>query len=96
MMRVAANLSWLFTETAGSTIITRCTAARDAGFKAVEFAWPGTTPATDLRQTLQDTGITPVLMNCYAGETIDEFRFDSFWSISKAIWKYILICLQLL
>ena len=69
-MRVAANLSWLFTEVAGSTLASRCVAAKQAGFLAVESAWPGITGVTaeDFKLALQGNGLTPVLINCYGGE----------------------------
>lgn len=67
-MRVTANLSWLFTE-AGSTVAARCGAARAAGFKLVESDWPGAVTPDQYKTALTDTGLTPVLVNCYQGDT---------------------------
>lgn len=65
MPRFAANLSMLFTE---EDFLDRFKAAADAGFKGVEYLFPYDYPAADIRQRLDDFGLTQVLFNLPAGD----------------------------
>ena len=84
MPRFAANLTMLFTEL---PFLDRFEHAAKAGFKAVEFLFPYTFSASDIRQRLDTNGLTLVLHNLPAGnwdagergiaclpDRIDEFR----------------------
>lgn len=64
MPRFAANLSMLFT---GHAVRDRFAAAARAGFRAVEMQFPYAVAAADLRQCLDDNGLTLVLHNFPAG-----------------------------
>lgn len=66
-MRAVANLSFMFKE-AGPNVASRCMAAAEAGFTAVESDWPGETlPAERYRDALKEARLTPALINCYQG-----------------------------
>ncbi|MBZ9558474.1 MULTISPECIES: hydroxypyruvate isomerase [unclassified Modicisalibacter] len=65
MPRFAANLSMLFTE---EEFLDRFEAAADAGFKGVEYLFPYDYPAADIKQRLDDHGLTQVLFNLPAGD----------------------------
>lgn len=65
MPRFAANLGWLFTE---HPFLDRFAAARDAGFRAVEFAVPYEHRAPELAARLADNGLECVLVNLPMGE----------------------------
>ena len=60
-LRFAANLSLLFTEL---PFMERFSAAREAGFDAVEVLFPYDCPAQDMRDQLVWNGLSFVLMNC--------------------------------
>lgn len=60
MPQFAANLSFLFTEL---PFPKRFAAASKAGFRAVEFLFPYTYPAQDLRLWLDDAGLELALFN---------------------------------
>lgn len=64
MPKIAANLSMLFTEL---PFLERFAAAKAAGFKYVEFLFPYDYPAEQIRQLLDDNGLTLVLHNLPAG-----------------------------
>jgi hydroxypyruvate isomerase len=64
MPRFAANLQWLFTE---HTFLDRIGAARDAGFRAVEFPTPYDHPAAEIRARLDRHGLECVLFNTPSG-----------------------------
>lgn len=68
MPRIAANLSFLFTDL---PLLDRPAAAAEAGFDAVEIQFPYDAPAQDLRDRLLWAGIPLVLFNApppnYAG-----------------------------
>ena len=64
MPRLAANLSFLFTEL---DFLDRFAAARAAGFTAVEFLFPYAYPVRDLRQRLDDNGLELALFNISPG-----------------------------
>lgn len=64
MPRLAANLSFLFTEL---DFLDRFAAARAAGFSAVEFLFPYAYSARDLRQRLDDNGLELALFNISPG-----------------------------
>jgi hydroxypyruvate isomerase len=64
-MRFSANLSFLFKEV---PFVERFGRAREAGFKAVEFMWPGTGELAAVELALADTGLEVVLFNFDAGE----------------------------
>ena len=65
MPRFAANLTMLFTEV---PFLDRFERAAKAGFKAVEFLFPYAFEAAQIRQRLDDHGLTLVLHNLPAGD----------------------------
>ena len=65
MPRLAANLSMMFNEV---PFLDRFAAARQAGFEAVEFLFPYEFPAKELRQRLDDNGLTQALFNMPPGD----------------------------
>ena len=65
MPKFAANLTMLFTEV---PFLDRFEKAAKAGFKAVEFLFPYPYAASELKQRLQDNGLTLVLHNLPAGD----------------------------
>jgi len=65
MPRLAANLSMMFNEV---PFLDRFAAARQAGFEAVEFLFPYDFPTKDLRQRLDDNGLTQALFNMPPGD----------------------------
>ena len=64
MPKFSANLSMLFTEL---PFLDRFEAAARADFKAVEFLFPYSYPAREIRQRLDDHGLSLVLHNLPAG-----------------------------
>lgn len=64
MIRLAANLSMLFTEYA---FIERFSAAAAAGFHGAEYLFPYDFEANDLRSALEETKLTQVLFNLPPG-----------------------------
>ena len=84
MPKFAANLTMLFNEV---PFLDRFALAAQAGFNAVEFLFPYAYQATEIRQRLDDNGLTLVLHNLPAGDwdagdrgmacnplRVDEFR----------------------
>ncbi len=65
MAKFAANLAMLFTEL---PFLDRFEAAAKAGFKAVEFLFPYAWTAEEIKQRLDDNGLTLVLHNLPAGD----------------------------
>lgn len=65
MPKFAANLSMMFPELEAPA---RFQAARDAGFKAVEYLRPYGYPVADLKQWLADAGVELILMNSPPGD----------------------------
>ncbi|XP_066961089.1 putative hydroxypyruvate isomerase isoform X2 [Macrobrachium rosenbergii] len=65
MMKVAANLTFMFTEAGG--LLARYKAARKAGFLAVECAFPYSVPAEDVASALREAGLKQVLINSDPG-----------------------------
>jgi hydroxypyruvate isomerase len=65
MPKLAANISWLFTEV---PFIDRFAAAADAGFEAVEFQFPGGVPPAEIAARLQRHRLTLALFNMPAGD----------------------------
>jgi hydroxypyruvate isomerase len=65
MPRFAANLGWLFTE---HPFLDRFAAARDEGFRAVEFAAPYEHPAPELAARIADNGLECILVNLPMGD----------------------------
>jgi hydroxypyruvate isomerase len=65
MPRLAANLSFLFTEVA---FLDRFAAAAQAGFRGVEFLFPYDWPAATLRARLDAQGLEQVLFNLPPGD----------------------------
>jgi hydroxypyruvate isomerase len=63
--RLAANLSWLFTEL---PLIERFAAAAEAGFRAVEMLFPYELPATSVRAQLDAHDLALVLLNLPPGD----------------------------
>ena len=62
----SAHISWLFTELPYRE---RVTAARRAGFRHIETAWPGRSDGEQLESELRlQEGIDVVLLNCDAGD----------------------------
>lgn len=67
-MKIAANLSMLFTEL---PLIERAQAAAAAGFDGVEIQFPYELPAIRLKEELQRAGMPLVLINLPAGDLMD-------------------------
>lgn len=65
MVKLAANLSMLFTEI---PFLDRFAAAAQAGFKAVEFLFPYDHDARVVAERARDTGVEVVLFNVPAGD----------------------------
>jgi hydroxypyruvate isomerase len=65
MVKLAANLSFMFTEVA---FLDRFGAAAEAGFKAVEFLFPYEWPAEELQRRLAAHGLTQALFNLPPGD----------------------------
>lgn len=65
MVKLAANLSMLFTE---HDFLDRFAQARDAGFRAVEFLFPYDHPPEAVAQAAQQAGVAIVLFNCPPGD----------------------------
>lgn len=65
MIRLAANLSMMFTE---HDFLDRFAAAAKAGFRGVEYLFPYDFPASELRARLDDQGLTQVLFNLPPGD----------------------------
>ncbi|SEN35644.1 hydroxypyruvate isomerase [Halomonas caseinilytica] len=65
MPKFAANLSMLFTEV---DFLDRFEAAAKAGFKGVEYLFPYDFEADEIKQRLDDNGLTQVLFNLPAGD----------------------------
>jgi hydroxypyruvate isomerase len=64
-MKIAANLSMLFTE---GPLAERIMAARIAGFDGVEIQFPYELPALQLKELLERAGLPLVLINLPAGD----------------------------
>ncbi len=64
MVRLSANLKWLFTEL---PLLDRFEAAARAGFAAVEYPTPYEQPVETLAARLRETGLRLVLINTPAG-----------------------------
>lgn len=60
MLKVAANITLLFP---GLPWLDRFSAAREAGFKAVEMMFPYHLPTQDIQNALADNGLAMVLIN---------------------------------
>jgi hydroxypyruvate isomerase len=65
MVRLAANLSFLFTEAA---FLDRFEAAAKAGFKGVEYLFPYEWPAKEIADRLRANGLTQALFNAPGGD----------------------------
>ncbi|MFC0324887.1 2-oxo-tetronate isomerase [Halomonas organivorans] len=65
MIRLAANLSMLFTE---HDFLDRFTAAVDAGFRGVEYLFPYAHSPEALRTALDESGVEQVLFNLPPGD----------------------------
>ena len=65
MLKLSANLKWLFTEV---PLLDRFAAAARAGFQGVEYPTPYEQPAATLKGRLDDSGLRMVLINTPAGE----------------------------
>jgi hydroxypyruvate isomerase len=65
MPRLCANLSMMFNEV---PFLDRFAAAAAAGFTGVEFLFPYEHPAAEIRQHLDDAGLTQVLFNAPPGD----------------------------
>ncbi|MGE5408924.1 MAG: hydroxypyruvate isomerase family protein [Syntrophothermus sp.] len=63
-LRWSAHVSWLFTE---HPYLERPQAAREAGFRLVESAWPGPVEREGLPRALAEQGLSVPLLNCPAG-----------------------------
>jgi hydroxypyruvate isomerase len=66
MTRFCVNIGFLFTEL---PYLERFAAAREAGFEAVEFAWP-TVPQDDVVGALREAGVGVAQMNMDAGDLV--------------------------
>jgi hydroxypyruvate isomerase len=65
MLKLAANLSFLFTEL---PFLDRFAAASDAGFRAVEYMFPYDYDSDEIRRRLETNGLQQVLFNLPAGD----------------------------
>lgn len=65
MVRLAANLSMMFTEV---PFLERFAAAAQAGFRGVEYLFPYEVPAAEIRERLDRHDLTQVLFNVPAGD----------------------------
>ena len=65
MLKLSANLKWLFTEV---PLLERFDAAARAGFAAVEYPTPYEQPIATLAARLRDCGLQMVLINTPAGD----------------------------
>ncbi len=65
MPKLAANLSWLFTEI---DFLERFNAAAQAGFRGVEFLFPYEFKTSDISSRLQDNDLEVVLINAPPGD----------------------------
>jgi hydroxypyruvate isomerase len=65
MLKLSANLKWLFTEL---PLLDRFDAAAQAGFAAVEYPTPYELPVGTLAARLRDCGLAMALINTPAGE----------------------------
>lgn len=65
MVRLAANLNFLFTET---SFLDRFALAKQHGFEAVEYPFPYEHPERELANHLQDNGLKQALINLPAGD----------------------------
>jgi hydroxypyruvate isomerase len=65
MLRLCANLSWMFGE---HPFLERFDVAARAGFAGVEILGPYQHPAAELRVRLQGAGLTQVLINSPSGD----------------------------
>jgi hydroxypyruvate isomerase len=65
MLKLSANLKWLFTEL---PLLDRFDAAARAGFEAVEYPTPYEQPVATLAARLRDCGLRMVLVNTPAGD----------------------------
>ncbi|MEX1303710.1 MAG: 2-oxo-tetronate isomerase [Rhodovibrionaceae bacterium] len=65
MPKFAANLTWLFTE---HPFLERFSAAAGEGFSGVEYLFPYAWSRSELRQQLQDAGMSQVLINAPPGD----------------------------
>jgi hydroxypyruvate isomerase len=64
-MRFSANLSFLFKDVPFAERFAR---ARDAGFRGVEFVWPGIEELPAVERAIADTGLEVALFNFDAGD----------------------------
>jgi hydroxypyruvate isomerase len=64
-MRFSANLSFLFKD---APLVERFGRAREAGFEAVEFMWPGSEELPGVERALAETGLEVALFNFDAGD----------------------------
>ena len=65
MLKLSANLKWLFTEL---PLLDRFDAAAQAGFTAVEYPTPYEQPVATLAARLRECGLTLALINTPAGD----------------------------
>jgi hydroxypyruvate isomerase len=65
MIKLAANISFLFTEL---PFLERFAAAADAGFRAVEFGFAYDVPTRELAMRLRDNGLILALINTPSGD----------------------------
>ena len=65
MLRLSANLRWVFTDV---PFLERFEAAARAGFEAVEYGWPYDHQPSAIRERLADHGLRMVLINTPQGE----------------------------
>ena len=64
-VRFSANLSFLFKD---APFAERFARARDAGFKGVEFMWPGAEEVPAVERAVSETGLEVALFNFDAGD----------------------------
>lgn len=66
-MRFSANLSFLFKD---APFVQRFARAREAGFRGVEFMWPGTAELPGIEREVSQAGLEVALFNFDAGDIV--------------------------
>ncbi len=92
-MKIAANLSMLFTEV---PLIERIGAAAQAGFEAVEIQFPYELPAGELKAALEQAGLPLLLINLPAADLLQggpglaavPSRQDEFEAALRQVYAY--------
>ena len=88
-LNFCANLSFMF-QSETSDLLERYRLAKNAGFKAVEVAFPYDIPKELLKEVKERTGLEQVLLNTFPGKNCNK-NFQSFLRImvSKCIFLHV-------